>query len=42
MPSVIVGRHEEVVWGDVKEFSFIEFMVLGMIGEDDLWETGNP
>lgn len=41
---MIIGRHEELVWGDVKEFSIrnIKFIVLGMIGEDDSWETGDP
>lgn len=41
---MIIGRHEELVWGDVKELSTrnIEFMVLGVIREDDSWETGGP
>lgn len=41
---MIIGRREELVWGDVKEFSIRnnEFIVLGMIGEHDSWETGDP
>lgn len=41
---MIVGRHEELAWGNVNELGVrdTECMVLGTTGEDETWEPRDP